>query len=309
MRRGDFMSEPEGGWLHQNQALAHGHGIFYAFPVRYIGSIQVMESLRSLDMAARTELCREAISRTIDGAKIRKNAGKRKVAKWMKGYLAEQPYVKVMDLKLNLGADGIATADLDSQQVISNDNITKISFAAGGMGEDYYFMTYVAKDKRDNRYCHIFDCGILADDVLATIGQIFVIRSDPKPMPPPVSTMPKGAHMGAHPTDNPMYFQGGAGATSNGEPLYDNNAGENYMEPQETYDAFKEEKIYDNVTIPGEVFRSGQDFAQGLNRAMPSTHIYGDEAEGSVYGGGATGWSYLEVSPNMDGGLMAVHDH
>ena len=33
----------------------------------------------------------------------------------------------------------------------------------------------MAKDKRGNRYCHVFDCSILADDVLATVGQIFNI--------------------------------------------------------------------------------------------------------------------------------------
>lgn len=36
-------------------------------------------------------------------------------------------------------------------------------------------MTYVAKDKRENRYCHVFDCGILSDDVLSTIGTLLVL--------------------------------------------------------------------------------------------------------------------------------------
>ena len=40
--------------------------------------------------------------------------------------------------------------------------------------------------------CHVFDAGVLADDCLATFGQIFVIM-EKKPLPPPVSTMPKGA--------------------------------------------------------------------------------------------------------------------
>ena len=34
---------------------------------------------------------------------------------------------------------------------MSNDPINKISFAAGGDGEDYDYVVYVAKDKRDNR--------------------------------------------------------------------------------------------------------------------------------------------------------------
>jgi hypothetical protein len=29
--------------------------------------------------------------------------------------------------------------------------MTRIFFAAGGMNEDYYFITFIAKDKRENR--------------------------------------------------------------------------------------------------------------------------------------------------------------
>jgi hypothetical protein len=91
---------------------------------------------------------------------------------------ADSPYVKVMELKINLSVEGIATSDLASNEIISNDDIKRISFAAGGSQNEYDFITYVAKDKRENRYCHVFDCSILADDVLATIGQIFNILTD-----------------------------------------------------------------------------------------------------------------------------------
>merc|ERR1712232_243670 len=94
------------------------------------------------------------------------------------GFLADSPYIKPMDLKINLSVDGIATSDNDTNEIISNDVIQKISFAAGGEKNEYDFVTYVAKDKRDNRYCHVFDCDILSDDVLATIGQIFNILQD-----------------------------------------------------------------------------------------------------------------------------------
>lgn len=127
----------------------------------------------------------------------------------------------------------------------------KISFAAGGIGNFYNYVTYVAKDKKDNRCestgllihfynhgcilresrdsprqqhllaraafspqlahmhvhlsgiclfiwgggdaymhafmramqpsdCHVFDCGPAADDVLATIGQVFTIMMEKK---------------------------------------------------------------------------------------------------------------------------------
>lgn len=40
---------------------------------------------------------------------------------------------------------------LSQIQVLSNDPIGKISFATGGEKDDYNVVTYVAKDKRDNR--------------------------------------------------------------------------------------------------------------------------------------------------------------
>ncbi len=36
-------------------------------------------------------------------------------------------------------------------QVLSKDPISKISFAAGGEDEDYSYVTYVAKDRKENR--------------------------------------------------------------------------------------------------------------------------------------------------------------
>ena len=34
MRRGNFMTAPEGGWLHDEQALTVGEGVYYSFPVK-----------------------------------------------------------------------------------------------------------------------------------------------------------------------------------------------------------------------------------------------------------------------------------
>ena len=78
----------------------------------------------------------------------------------------DAPFIKVMELKLNVSTQGLATSDLATNQVqrhtslarlftllqvISLDEMAKISFAAGGEHEDYDFICYIAKDKRDNR--------------------------------------------------------------------------------------------------------------------------------------------------------------
>lgn len=235
VRRGDFMTKPEKGWLHNGTLLTHGKGVYYCFPVRYVGSLQVLTSLNPLSLEEKTALCREAIDRCLETAKLRKKS-KRKVPKHFKEYIAEAPYVKVLDIKINISSEGIATSDLQQDNVLSNDPIGKISFATGGEKEAYSIITYVAKDKKENRYCHVFDCGALADDVLATLGQVFTLTSAPKEPAPLRGTAALEAasrnQSSAGPAMNPMYFEHGpappptrprpAAKPADASPIYDN---------------------------------------------------------------------------------------
>eukprot|EP00039_Didymoeca_costata_P018693 m.334568 g.334568 ORF g.334568 m.334568 type:complete len:320 (+) comp17385_c0_seq1:317-1276(+) len=306
MRQGDFMAKPEEGWAHNTAALAVGHGVYYSFPVRYIGSIQILETMRDLSMEDKTGVCWEAIARCCDAAKLRKTK-KRKVSKVVKRFLADQPYIKEMELKINLSVEGIATSDLSSNEIISNDDIKKISFAAGGNQSEYDFVTYVAKDKRENRYCHVFDCKLLADDVLATIGQIFNIltnkaaddlESDIKA----VQNAPK--------VDNPLYHAMATGQVKGRSESaavnagYDEGDGAMYDSASPSYGAIEEEDAY---AIDEE---KGQEFAKFLNENVASQPLYGEVGEGdAIYGDGAEpGWGYLDVKPDEDlyGGLADV---
>eukprot|EP00054_Salpingoeca_dolichothecata_P038048 m.12751 g.12751 ORF g.12751 m.12751 type:complete len:370 (+) comp8190_c1_seq1:46-1155(+) len=316
-RRGNFMTQPAAGWLHEEKALKHGHGVYYCFPVKYIGSIQVLESLRGLDLATQSELCAEAISRCIEGAKLRKPS-KRKVPKNAKQFLADAPYIKVMDLKLNISCEGIATSDLQKNQIISNDDIGRISFASGGSPEDYDYVTYVAKDRRDNRYCHVFDCAKLSDDVLATLGQAFcIIKDDVDDGPKGVAALQqapkiKGPMEGG---DNPMYFEGSkiqqqvagdnpsyfeGNQLDNRPPpeTYDNappsrpapNAPEdtydNAVQPTtDEYDNFSapvnSSDTYDNNVPQEDIYDNAnpEDLVNYLNTNISTKHIYGDDVQ------------------------------
>eukprot|EP00730_Choanoeca_flexa_P005258 TRINITY_DN11917_c0_g1_i2.p1 TRINITY_DN11917_c0_g1~~TRINITY_DN11917_c0_g1_i2.p1 ORF type:complete len:403 (+),score=83.24 TRINITY_DN11917_c0_g1_i2:70-1278(+) len=238
----DFTAEPEGGWLHDQQALAFGGGVFYTFPVRYIGSIQVMKSLRTLTGDGKTDMCREAINRCAEGAK--KFKVKRKQLPVYKEFLADLPFLKEMDLKLNISGKNIATTDLGNGEIIAMDDMGKISFAAGGTDKTYDWITYVAKDKRGNRYCHVFDCGKVADDILATLGQVFTITSNPPPLP---SSQRPGAKPPL-PTNHPSQASGGqlmgAAALAAAPKL----AGVPQVSPQLTYD---DGETYDAIDNPG----------------------------------------------------------
>ena len=61
-------------------------------------------------------------------------------------------------------------------QVIANHIMPNISFSTGGDPEDYEIIGYVAKDNHNKREIHVFDCGHMAADVIATIGQAFELR-------------------------------------------------------------------------------------------------------------------------------------
>ena len=183
-----------------------------------------------------------------------------------------------------------------SDEIISNDGIKKISFAAGGEKADYDFVTYVAKDKRDNRYCHVFDCGIMADDVLATIGQIFSIlthKADDD-----LAADREALAEKAETLDNPLYHavaSGGAvreGVTAVNVAYDDGGGGAADAQP-----------VYE--TADG----AGQDFAKFLNEQVPSQAMYGEIADdAAVYGDTEPGWGYLDVKPDEDlyGGLADV---
>ena len=58
MRQDDFMAQPQVGWLHESRLLGHGKGVFFCFPVLYIGSVQVNVSLSTIQPDQKTDLCR-----------------------------------------------------------------------------------------------------------------------------------------------------------------------------------------------------------------------------------------------------------
>ncbi|EDQ90099.1 uncharacterized protein MONBRDRAFT_32006 [Monosiga brevicollis MX1] len=240
VERGDFMSEPTGGWLHDQQALNFGKGIFYSYPVRYVGSIQVVQSLRSLSTPEKTAICREAINRTGEAAKLIKV--KRKAPPRAKEFLADTPFLKVLDLKINISAKGIVTTSIPKREILANDPIAKISFAAGGVDKSYFWFTYVAKDRRDNRYCHVFDGGALADDILATLGQVFSLLATnnlPVKSAPPL------------PPNHPSLLQGAAALAA--APKMPEGEGVNMVIAQEILQYGDDEENYEGIEDTGAV--------------------------------------------------------
>ncbi|XP_043349957.1 SHC-transforming protein 4 isoform X2 [Dermochelys coriacea] len=108
--------------------------------VRYMGCIEVLQSMRSLDFGTRTQVTREAISRLCEAVP---------------------------------GTNGA----IKKRKIIANHHMQSISFASGGDPDTTDYVAYVAKDPVNQRACHILECpNGMAQDVINTIGQAFELR-------------------------------------------------------------------------------------------------------------------------------------
>ncbi|GAB1287747.1 SHC-transforming protein 1 [Apodemus speciosus] len=136
-RHGSFVNKPTRGWLHPNDKVM-GPGVSYL--VRYMGCVEVLQSMRALDFNTRTQVTREAISLVCEAVPGAKGATRRR-------------------------------------KIIANHHMQSISFASGGDPDTAEYVAYVAKDPVNQRACHILECPEgLAQDVISTIGQAFELR-------------------------------------------------------------------------------------------------------------------------------------
>ncbi|XP_041567334.2 SHC-transforming protein 3 isoform X2 [Taeniopygia guttata] len=132
-----FVNKSSRGWLHSSEKIL-GPGVTYI--VKYLGCIEVLRSMRSLDFSTRMQVAREAISRVCEAMPGAKRAFKKR-------------------------------------KIIANHHMQSISFASGGDPDTSDYIAYVAKDSVNRRACHILECcDGLAQDVISTIGQAFELR-------------------------------------------------------------------------------------------------------------------------------------
>lgn len=187
-KTGSFMHKPERGWIHPDAQIKPDAGVCYG--VRYIGCLEVKESMRQLDFDTRTALAREAICRVCEAAGL-KTAKKRKVDKKLVKMLGDAPKMQYAGSNVNLTitTDCLTLIIMESGEMIANHQMPGISFASGGDSDTLDFVAYVAKDTANGRACHVLECGGgLAEDVITTIGQAFELRfkeylkNQPKPV-------------------------------------------------------------------------------------------------------------------------------
>ncbi|XP_075455953.1 SHC-transforming protein 3 isoform X2 [Ascaphus truei] len=172
-----FVNKPSRGWLHSNEKIL-GPGVTYV--VKYLGCIEVLRSMRSLDFNTRTQITREAFSRVCEAVPGVKGAfKKRKPASKVLSIILGKSNLQFagMSITLNISTTSLNMMTPDSKQIIANHHMQSISFASGGDPDATDYVAYVAKDPVNRRACHILECcDGLAQDVISTIGQAFELR-------------------------------------------------------------------------------------------------------------------------------------
>ncbi|XP_063810909.1 SHC-transforming protein 1 isoform X2 [Pseudophryne corroboree] len=176
-RHGSFVNKPTRGWLHPDDKVM-GPGVSYL--VRYMGCVEVLQSMRALDFNTRTQVTREAISLVCEAVPGAKGAlRRRKTSGRSLNSILGKCNLKFagMPITLTVSTSSLNLMASDCKQIIANHHMQSISFASGGDPDTAEYVAYVAKDPVNQRACHILECPEgLAQDVISTIGQAFELR-------------------------------------------------------------------------------------------------------------------------------------
>uniref|UniRef100_A0A8C3UBG1 SHC2 protein n=1 Tax=Catharus ustulatus TaxID=91951 RepID=A0A8C3UBG1_CATUS len=192
-RKGSFIRKPAQGWLHPDERVL-GPGVSYI--VRYMGCIEVLRSMRSLDFNTRTQVTRyEAINRLYEAVPGVKGIWKKKAPnKALFSILGKSNlHFAGMNIAVNISVDGLNLMIPTTRQVsVPGHTVLPASLQAGGPFDTTDYVAYVAKDPINQRACHILECCEgLAQSVISTVGQAFELRfkqylhSPPKVVVPP----------------------------------------------------------------------------------------------------------------------------
>ncbi|XP_014743246.1 PREDICTED: SHC-transforming protein 4 isoform X3 [Sturnus vulgaris] len=170
----------------QDRGLAQSSDSTYSqepgttYSVRYMGCIEVLQSMRSLDFGTRTQVTREAISRLCEAVSGTNGAIKKRKppVKFLSSVLGKSNLqFSGMNIKLTISTSSLTLINADTQQIIANHHMQSISFASGGDPDTTDYVAYVAKDPVNQRACHILECpNGMAQEVINTIGQAFELR-------------------------------------------------------------------------------------------------------------------------------------
>ncbi|XP_049574720.1 SHC-transforming protein 1 [Syngnathus scovelli] len=146
--------------------------------IRYMGSVEVTQSMRTLDFDTRKQVTREAINRlckrTTTKTTMKTKSPEHKQLFCVLGRSNLQFFGRRVILSVS---PDMLTLIAASSQRITQHTIQAISFASGGDSDMEDYIAYVAKDQVNQRACHILECPQgRAAEVIRSIGWAFESR-------------------------------------------------------------------------------------------------------------------------------------
>ncbi|XP_017375642.2 SHC-transforming protein 2 [Cebus imitator] len=160
---------------------------------QYMGCIEVLRSMRSLDFSTRTQVTREAINRLHEAVPGVRGSWKRKAPNKALASVLGKSNLRFagMSISIHISTDGLSLSVPTTRQVIATHHMPSISFASGGDTDMTDYVAYVAKDPINQRACHILECCEgLAQSVISTVGQAFELRFKQYLHSPPKVALP-----------------------------------------------------------------------------------------------------------------------
>ncbi|KAM6980581.1 SHC-transforming protein 1-like [Aplochiton taeniatus] len=150
--------------------------------IKYMGSVEVTQSMRLLDFDTRMQVTREAISqlceRTPGAAKTALKKIQRRPSKDLSSVLGRRNLqFSGSSIILTISTESVILTTASSLQTIAHHPMQSISFASGGDPDMADYVAFVAKHPADQRACHILECARgRACEVINSIGQAFEKR-------------------------------------------------------------------------------------------------------------------------------------
>ncbi|XP_072415150.1 SHC-transforming protein 1-like [Chiloscyllium punctatum] len=129
-RHGSFVNKPSRGWLHPDDQVM-GSGVSYL--VRYMGCVEVLQSMRALDFNTRTQVTREAISVVCEAVPGAKGVFRRRkpCSRSLHTILGKSNLQFAgMAITLTISTSSLNLMASDCKQIIANHHMQSISFAS-----------------------------------------------------------------------------------------------------------------------------------------------------------------------------------
>ena len=259
--------------------------------------------MQTMNFDERTAITREAITLCCEAARIR-DPKRRQPSALVRQCIVEDAVAKSINVRFTISTVGISLVVTDTGELLETHITPNISFATGGDEGDYDLIGYVAKDQRNFRECHVFDCGPRAKDIIATIGQAFELRykaflrkggAAAAPAPNPTRALPATPAIAQQVYDDSALYDDAGGVAA--QPY---GGGGVYGDDAATYGG---RGVYgdDAATygdIGGQVYDDAGGAPLGGEGVYGGDSHYGDATYDAAGGGG--GAHYMDTAPVDD---------